>query len=196
MGSICCTRIPFILIAISQSHRLPLSDLYSANPQVNPKTHISTNVVVLFLCHDSHDPLCLWIHPSIFRFLLFIITSYHTFLSQSWQFCLLSAPLWSCCLHTLYCYLFLAIGPCTTLPLTSWYITRIGCTDHLVSFNIIGYSSPLLLCRLVDLRRGLIYSKNFQHQFLYSLLTPCTFRLHFCNQPTFPLLGALIGANI
>ena len=31
------------------------------------------------------------------------------------------------------------------------------------SFNIVGLSSPLLLCRLVDLRRGLIYSKNLQH---------------------------------
>ena len=33
----------------------------------------------------------------------------------------------------------------------------------LFSFNIIGLSSPLLLCRLVDLRRGLLYSENLQH---------------------------------
>ena len=31
------------------------------------------------------------------------------------------------------------------------------------SFNIVGLSSPLLPCRLVDLRRGLLYSKNLQH---------------------------------
>ena len=31
------------------------------------------------------------------------------------------------------------------------------------SFNMVGFSSPLLSCRLVDLRRGLIYSKNLQH---------------------------------
>ena len=42
MGSICCTWIPFILIAISQSHHLPLSVLYSADPLVDPKTHTGT----------------------------------------------------------------------------------------------------------------------------------------------------------
>ena len=42
-----------------------------------------------------------------------MILSYHTFISQSWWFCLLSAPLWFCCLHILYCYLFLASGLCT-----------------------------------------------------------------------------------
>ena len=31
------------------------------------------------------------------------------------------------------------------------------------SFNIVGLSSPLLPCRLVDLRRGLLDSENFQH---------------------------------
>ena len=31
------------------------------------------------------------------------------------------------------------------------------------SFNIVGLSSPLLPCRLVDLKRGLLYSKNLQH---------------------------------
>ena len=35
--------------------------------------------------------------------------------------------------------------------------------DCFSSFNIIGFSSPLLPCRLADLRRGLIYSKNLQH---------------------------------
>ena len=33
----------------------------------------------------------------------------------------------------------------------------------LFSFNIVGLSSPLLPCRLVDLRRGLLYSENLQH---------------------------------
>ena len=49
MRSICYTRIPFILVMISQSHLSPLLDLYSADPQEDLKTHHSTNVVVLFL---------------------------------------------------------------------------------------------------------------------------------------------------
>ena len=32
-----------------------------------------------------------------------------------------------------------------------------------LSFNIVGLSFPLLPCRLVDLRRGLLYSENLQH---------------------------------
>ena len=59
MGSICCTQIPFILVMTSQSHCLPLSDLYSADLLVDLKTHTGTDAIVLFLCHDSHDPLCL-----------------------------------------------------------------------------------------------------------------------------------------
>ena len=59
MGSIRCTRIPFILVAINQSHLSPLSKSYSSNPLVDPKTHFGTGTVVLFLCHDSHNPLCL-----------------------------------------------------------------------------------------------------------------------------------------
>ena len=108
MGSICCTWIPFILVAISQSHLSPLLDLYSANPLVDLKTHTSTDTVVLFLCHDSHDLLCLWIHVLCLDSFFVMITSYCTFLSQSWQFCSLSAPLGFRCLHTPYCYLFLA----------------------------------------------------------------------------------------
>ena len=42
MGSIHHTRIPFILVTTSQSRLSPLSILYSANPLVDPKTHIST----------------------------------------------------------------------------------------------------------------------------------------------------------
>ena len=62
MGSIRCTWIPFILVAINQSHLLPLSKSYSSNPPLDPKTHFGTSTVKLFLCHDSHDPLCLPTH--------------------------------------------------------------------------------------------------------------------------------------
>ena len=48
MGSICCTQIPFILVMTSQSHHLPLSLPYSANPPVDLKTHISTSTIELF----------------------------------------------------------------------------------------------------------------------------------------------------
>ena len=47
-GSIHCTRIPFILVAINQSHLSPLSKSYSSNPLVNPKTHFGTGTVELF----------------------------------------------------------------------------------------------------------------------------------------------------
>ena len=59
MGSTCCTQIPFILVATSQSHLSPLSKSYSSNPLLDPKTHFGTGAVELFLCHNSHDPLCL-----------------------------------------------------------------------------------------------------------------------------------------
>ena len=61
MGSVHCTRIPFILATINQSHCSPLLVLYSADPLVDLKTHIGTSTNVLFLCHDSHNPLCSWI---------------------------------------------------------------------------------------------------------------------------------------
>ena len=48
MGSIHCTRIPFILIVISQSHLLPLLKSYSVNPLLDPKTHFGTGTVKLF----------------------------------------------------------------------------------------------------------------------------------------------------
>ena len=83
-GSIRCTWIPFILVVTSQSHRLPLSLFYSADPLVDPKTHTSINTIELFFV------------------MILTITSYHTFISWSWWFYLLSAPLWFCCLHTLY----------------------------------------------------------------------------------------------
>ena len=48
MGSICCTWIPFILVTTSQSHLLPLSESYSPNPLIDPKTHFGTGTVELF----------------------------------------------------------------------------------------------------------------------------------------------------
>ena len=48
MGSIHCTRIPFILVATNQSHLLPLLRPYSTNPPVDLKTHIGTGTVELF----------------------------------------------------------------------------------------------------------------------------------------------------
>ena len=62
MGSIRYTRIPFILIVIRQSHLSPLSKSYSSNPLIDPETHFGTGTVELFLCHDSHDLLCLSTH--------------------------------------------------------------------------------------------------------------------------------------
>ena len=47
IGFIHCTWIPFILVAISQSHLSPLSRPYSANPPIDPKTHISTGTIGL-----------------------------------------------------------------------------------------------------------------------------------------------------
>ena len=49
MGTIRCTQIPFILIAISQSHLSPLSKSYSSNPLLDPKTHFDTGIVELFV---------------------------------------------------------------------------------------------------------------------------------------------------
>ena len=48
MGSICCTWIPFILVAINQSHLSPLSKSYSSNPLLDPKTHFGTGTIELF----------------------------------------------------------------------------------------------------------------------------------------------------
>ena len=48
MGTIRCTWIPFILIAINQSHLSPLSKSYSSNPPLDPKTHFDTGIVELF----------------------------------------------------------------------------------------------------------------------------------------------------
>ena len=56
MGFICCTRIPFILVAINQSHLLPLLRPYSANPPVDPKTHIGTSTDELFFVMILMNP--------------------------------------------------------------------------------------------------------------------------------------------
>ena len=48
MEPIRCTRIPFILVAINQSHLSPLSKSYSSNPHLDPKTHFGTSIVELF----------------------------------------------------------------------------------------------------------------------------------------------------
>ena len=49
MGSIRCIRIPFILVAINQSHLSPLSKSYSSNPLLDPKTHFDTGIIELFV---------------------------------------------------------------------------------------------------------------------------------------------------
>ena len=48
MGSVRCTRIPFILVTINQSHLSPLSRSYSSNPLEELKTHFSTSTDELF----------------------------------------------------------------------------------------------------------------------------------------------------
>ena len=75
---------------------------------VDPKTHIGTSTIELFFVMILMTPLCLWLHVLCLDSFFVMITSYHTFLSWLWQICLLSAPLWFHCLHSLYCYLFLA----------------------------------------------------------------------------------------
>ena len=66
-----------------------------------------TPVLVLLYCFFVMilmTPLCLWIHVLCLDLAL---TQSHL-ITQSWCVCLQSAPLWFHCLHTLYCYLFLA----------------------------------------------------------------------------------------
>ena len=48
MGSIRCTRIPFILVVTNQSHLSPLSRPYSADPPVDLKTYFGTDTIELF----------------------------------------------------------------------------------------------------------------------------------------------------
>ena len=83
MGSIHCTRIPFILITINQSHLLPLSRPYSANPPVDPKTHISTYTVELFFVMILTTHICLQTYVLCLALFLVTIMPYCTFSSQS-----------------------------------------------------------------------------------------------------------------
>ena len=110
MGFIHCTWIPFILVTINQSHCSPLLILHSANPLVDLKTHNSTSIVELFLCHDSHNPLCLWIHVLCLAFSLslshLIAPSLHD--HDKSAYCQPHSGSVACGLHTPYCSLFLA----------------------------------------------------------------------------------------
>ena len=99
-------KVRFCALSATFHHFLLLSALWKWSRHF--LMHTGTGTIVLFLCHDSHDPLCLWIHVLCLDSSFVIIMSYRTFLSWFQQFCLLSAPLWAHCLHTPYCYLFLA----------------------------------------------------------------------------------------
>ena len=87
MGSIRCTQIPFILVTINQSHLLPLSKPYSANPLLDLKTHFGTGTIELFfvmilttpmltnLCSMNssflcHDHVLSHLHFAVMMFLL------------------------------------------------------------------------------------------------------------------------------
>ena len=100
MGSLCCTQIPFILIAINQSHLSPLSMSYSSNPLVDPKTHFGTgtnelffvmilttpmltnpcSMFSLFLCHDH---ILLPFHFAIMTILLTVSPTLGPLLTHS-----------------------------------------------------------------------------------------------------------------
>ena len=54
------------------------------------------------------------------------------------------------------------------------------------SFNIVGLSSPLLPCRLVDLRRGLLYSRAYHGR---------VHTLRGLNPQVFPRAWVLIGGS-
>ena len=56
MGSIRCTRIPFILATTNQTHLSPLSRSYSANPPVDLTTHTGTGTVELFFVMILTNP--------------------------------------------------------------------------------------------------------------------------------------------
>ena len=75
MGTICYTWIPFILVRTNQSHLLLLSDPYSANPQVDPKTHNGTDTVVLFPLSWFSQPTMLMNLYSMFR--SYLSSSHH-----------------------------------------------------------------------------------------------------------------------
>ena len=76
-----CTQNPFILIIISQSHLSLLSDLYSANPLVDPKSpHWYQCYCIVPLSWFSQPPMLMNL-CSMFRPVFVTITSYYTFVS-------------------------------------------------------------------------------------------------------------------
>ena len=94
-------------------HNQPITSLITISPLLSQPTGRSKDPhryqyrCIVSLSWFSQPPMLMNL-CSMFRFFFVTITSYCIFLSRSWQFCLLSAPLWFCCLHTFYCYLFLA----------------------------------------------------------------------------------------
>ena len=117
-----------------------------------------TNLCSMFSPFLSHDHVLLHLHFAIMTILLTVSPTLVLLLT-----------------HSLFCYLFLANwsvhSPALNLQVYSWdRMYGLG----FFSFNIIGLSSPLLPCRLVDLRRGLLYSEKLQHPPPRSLPTqPC-----------------------
>ena len=120
-GVVCCLRWVKVswwdLSVYSDSlypHRnQPITSLTTIEILLIQPTHRSEDPLWHWYCwivlyHDSHDPLCLSTHVLCLALFFVTITSYCTFISQPWQLCLLSAPLRFRCLHTPYCYLFLA----------------------------------------------------------------------------------------
>ena len=79
MGSIHCTWIPFILVTTSQSHLSPLSKPYSANPLVDPKTHIGTGTVELFFVMTLTTPYAYKTYVLCLALFFVMMTSYCTF---------------------------------------------------------------------------------------------------------------------
>ena len=104
---------PLYLDSLYPHHNQPITShatikVLLSQPTCRSKDPLQPQYHWIVLCHDSHKPLCLQTHVLCLALFLVTITSYHTFISQSWRFCLLSAPLGFHCLHTPYCYLFLA----------------------------------------------------------------------------------------
>ena len=113
---------------------------------------ILTTPMLINLCSMFSPFLC---HDHVLSHLHFAIMTFRLTVSPTLD------PLLT---HSLLLSIFKPTGPCAVLPSISRYIVRIGCTDWIsLALIIVGLSSPLLPCRLVDLRRGLLYSENLQH---------------------------------
>ena len=104
---------PLYLDSLYPCHNQPITLLATISPLLSRPTgrskdpHWYQYCCIVSLLWFSWPPMLM--NPySMFRPFSVILTSYCTFILWSWQFCLLSAPLWFCGLHTLYCYLFLA----------------------------------------------------------------------------------------